>query len=219
MSAPNLDELRRRARELLLAQMPSGDDQKFCELYVTMELATKAAVALALECMPAALAPRAASTEQPETQATAVAGGSMRRAASAAQVPSASPAPSPAAQRCGAYMGDNYATTPQLTCIRGKGHPGLHDQNSDQPDPPRALWISSCGRRRVIAHDVFGCRAQVLGAEGWNEPGDDTELELLERAVVGIAAEFESLFESVAARTDGPGEAACSPFPVVGGPQ
>jgi hypothetical protein len=29
--------------------------------------------------------------------------------------------------RCGQYMGDNDGTNPQLTCIRGKGHPGLCD--------------------------------------------------------------------------------------------
>lgn len=29
--------------------------------------------------------------------------------------------------RCGVYMGDNDGTCPQLTCIRYKGHEGLHD--------------------------------------------------------------------------------------------
>jgi hypothetical protein len=30
-------------------------------------------------------------------------------------------------QRCGAYLGDNDATTPQLTCLRARGHTGLCD--------------------------------------------------------------------------------------------
>lgn len=28
---------------------------------------------------------------------------------------------------CGAYLGDNDGTCPQLTCIRAKGHDGPHD--------------------------------------------------------------------------------------------
>ncbi len=38
--------------------------------------------------------------------------------------------------RCGKYMGDADATSPQLTCVREKGHPGLCDRDSDAPDPP-----------------------------------------------------------------------------------
>jgi hypothetical protein len=30
-------------------------------------------------------------------------------------------------QRCGASLGDNDATTPQLTCLRARGHAGLCD--------------------------------------------------------------------------------------------
>ena len=35
---------------------------------------------------------------------------------------------------CNKYMGDNDATSPTLTCIREKGHPGLCDNVSDEPD-------------------------------------------------------------------------------------
>jgi hypothetical protein len=38
---------------------------------------------------------------------------------------------SPAAPRCGKYLGDNDATCPQLTCIRGRGHPGRCDNTRD----------------------------------------------------------------------------------------
>lgn len=40
----------------------------------------------------------------------------------------------PSATRCGRYMGDNDGTSPQLSCVREKGHFGLCDNVSEQPD-------------------------------------------------------------------------------------
>ncbi len=43
---------------------------------------------------------------------------------------------------CGAYLGDNDGTCPQLTCIRPIGHIGAHDNASAAEDVgvPGASW-------------------------------------------------------------------------------
>lgn len=51
---------------------------------------------------------------------------------------------------CGVYLGDNDGTCPQLTCIRTKGHEGLHDNvrgdDADIPRPEPALACPDCGK-------------------------------------------------------------------------
>jgi len=61
---------------------------------------------------------------------------------------------------CGAYLGDNDATTPQLTCIRRAGHEGLHDNVvGDSGDKivdavPRLLSaLAECRRERDEARE------------------------------------------------------------------
>lgn len=53
---------------------------------------------------------------------------------------------------CGFYLGDNDATTPQLTCLRNRGHAGLHDNVcGDEPatpalppyEPPTLTFVGS----------------------------------------------------------------------------
>ncbi len=53
------------------------------------------------------------------------------------------------ARPCGAYLGDNDGTCPQLTCLRGKGHEGAHDNmNGDAPHTNEETRHSDEARRR-----------------------------------------------------------------------
>jgi hypothetical protein len=66
------------------------------------------------------------------------------------------------ARLCGVYLGDNDGTCPQLTCIRGKGHGGAHDNvrgdpeihegpRPDNPESDAAFWQDQCRQ-----HDHMG---------------------------------------------------------------
>lgn len=78
--------------------------------------------------------------EPDRTEASAVTGAFMRawldRAARVAlvfdrQLGAVGVLPPPPPPVCGAYVGDNDATCPQLTCIRDRGHAGDHDNVND----------------------------------------------------------------------------------------
>ena len=51
------------------------------------------------------------------------------------------------ARVCGAYLGDNDGTSPQLTCIRRHGHEGAHDnvRGDDEPELTPCTECASAG--------------------------------------------------------------------------
>ena len=63
------------------------------------------------------------------------------------------------AKLCNAYLGDNYGTCPQLTCILRHGHSGLCDNVADHDDAitdQELSWLES---------DGFAMKAGALDAE------------------------------------------------------
>ncbi len=80
--------------------------------------------------------------------------------------------------RCKKYVGDNDATSPELMCIRGVGHPGACDNTKTDyqafataPDGERTA-ISHVYERREDALDVmFAARLLLSGWTHFNVSG------------------------------------------------